>query len=1019
MTNSRIQGTKRFSFWNEIYETVLSPYILLPTLFALINPKSGSFNVTDKGGAQEHGYFSMRLSVPFLVLLVLNLAGLGMAVPRYLYWDHGHTGTIAMNVFWALFNVVTLGVALAVCAEERQRRHSVRVACQVPLVLQAHGETVEGITTDLSTGGLAAKVEGSWPIGEQVVIQFPEEDDDEQLRGVVIGGNEGRLQIQFAEMSLPQEKLLTRVLYSRADRWLAWDESYATDHPLRSLLSVLGASLSGFWKLLFSRSHKGTPMTAGSLKPVRAVVISSVVLAVLMLVAWKAHASNTRSAKPAPPDVVERAFTLGSLASTKDDLLLEQPGSREVLRFATPQSWLIRGGRLELRYRIPKNAPEGYTYAELRLNDSALAPVTPTEEEREAGAGEVVVPLPPDLLTARNQLTIQLAGQGSAACALPDQKSPPWFRIDPASRVVLQAQPLVLASELASLPQPFLEHLANQPVTLPMVFAHVPDEPALESAGVLASWFGSLADDSGIRFGTRVGELPPGNAIVFLAGSESLGSEQMDAAPDGGQPSISLQVNPRDPYGKLLVVRGQTSNDLLAVAQALATGHLKMAGSSARLTEALSFLARAPNDAPRWIHDNRVSLDSLVPPAERRTSGQAPVTVYMHLAPDYNFGVLQNMYLHLAYAVESPELARSSNVAANLNGVWVSGMPLVAAAQPQTADISLADGPAAIYANTLELQFFFVPAGADPCAPVSGNSSAQILKSSYLDLNGAVHYTELPNLQLFAKAGFPFTRMADLSETAVLLPAGAPPEATALYLDLMGYFGAQTGYPALGVIVASAAQASQVGKKDLLVLGTFADLANSPEIAAHLPLTYSDGSPGLSLRARLGLLADWVLRQNPGAWKDLNDTTRVNPDGLVEGIASPFAGGRSLVLIAGRDRAVLPGLASALLTTMPLEGIDGTVSLWSTGKFTSYPLSTAMYGSGDLPWYRAFGYWLPRHVFSLTLLLFIVLALLAAWTKHWLGMRIKERLGLEPLSGGSQDRDGARPVGEAPLHTAG
>ena len=28
VTNSRIQGMKRYSFWNEIYETVLAPYIL-------------------------------------------------------------------------------------------------------------------------------------------------------------------------------------------------------------------------------------------------------------------------------------------------------------------------------------------------------------------------------------------------------------------------------------------------------------------------------------------------------------------------------------------------------------------------------------------------------------------------------------------------------------------------------------------------------------------------------------------------------------------------------------------------------------------------------------------------------------------------------------------------------------------------------------------------------------------------------------------------------------------------------
>jgi hypothetical protein len=85
-----------------------------------------------------------------------------------------------------------------------------------------------------------------------------------------------------------------------------------------------------------------------------------------------------------------------------------------------------------------------------------------------------------------------------------------------------------------------------------------------------------------------------------------------------------------------------------------------------------------------------------------------------------------------------------------------------------------------------------------------------------------------------------------------------------------------------------------------------------------------------------------------------------------------------------------------LLTTMPRDGIDNTVSLWSAGNFISYPLSTATYGSGDLPWYRALSYWLPNHLFILLLLLSVVLALLAMYVQRWLAGRIRERLNLDP-----------------------
>jgi cellulose synthase (UDP-forming) len=236
--------------------------------------------------------------------------------------------------------------------------------------------------------------------------------------------------------------------------------------------------------------------------------------------------------------------------------------------------------------------------------------------------------------------------------------------------------------------------------------------------------------------------------------------------------------------------------------------------------------------------------------------------------------------------------------------------------------------------------------------------------------------------------------MADLSQTAVVLPANPGPEVTGLYLDLMGYFGAQTGYPALRVQVTSPARVRHGEDKDLLVLGTFADLSGTPEITGMLPLTYAERSFTLSRRARWGMLPDRLLRRNTDLWRSLDDGTAIWPEGLLEGIASPFTHGRSVVVIAGRDTSALPGLASALLTTMPLDGIENTVSLWTGGNFISYPLSTAVYGSGELPWYRAFGYWLPHHLALLLVLLLAVLGLLGWCTQRFLAAQIRERLRL-------------------------
>ena len=145
LTNSRMQGQYRHSFWNEIYETVLAPYILLPTLLALIHPRLGRFNVTAKGGVVEKGFFDARIARPFLLLIAFNFFGLLCAIPRFFQfpiadvpawlqfvnwpaqlYDASHAGTIWVNVVWTLFNLMILGVATAVSWESRQRRQTVR-----------------------------------------------------------------------------------------------------------------------------------------------------------------------------------------------------------------------------------------------------------------------------------------------------------------------------------------------------------------------------------------------------------------------------------------------------------------------------------------------------------------------------------------------------------------------------------------------------------------------------------------------------------------------------------------------------------------------------------------------------------------------------------------------------------------------------------------------------------------------------------------------------------------------------
>ena len=150
--------------------------------WALLNPKLGSFDVTAKGGVVNRSYFDRRIAQPFLLMLLLNFLGILMAVPRYFpipylgfLWDGTHPGTIIMNLIWTCFNIVILGVATAVAWESQQRRSTVRVAMSVPAdVVLADGTVVQGVTADLSSGGVMMSIDRSFTAlpGEAVATRL-------------------------------------------------------------------------------------------------------------------------------------------------------------------------------------------------------------------------------------------------------------------------------------------------------------------------------------------------------------------------------------------------------------------------------------------------------------------------------------------------------------------------------------------------------------------------------------------------------------------------------------------------------------------------------------------------------------------------------------------------------------------------------------------------------------------------------------------------------------------------------
>ena len=255
LTNYRIQGRFRHSFWNEIYESVLAWYLMLPTLVTLVSPNTAVFNVTQKGGINTEAYFDWKLARPYIVLLLLNLAGgiVGLYTIYKNFHDTSVVLTIMLNLAWTLHNVVVCSSSIAVAGERRQIRHTPRVAANLSASLSLpSGHRIVCQTTDFSQDGLGlvAPTPVDLKVGDTAQISIYRGEDERVFPGVVrfVGGN--RLGISFPELSVQQQIELSQVTFARADLWAdIWSDS-APDSPWLAFRHIMKVGQRGFAVLL-------------------------------------------------------------------------------------------------------------------------------------------------------------------------------------------------------------------------------------------------------------------------------------------------------------------------------------------------------------------------------------------------------------------------------------------------------------------------------------------------------------------------------------------------------------------------------------------------------------------------------------------------------------------------------------------------------------------------------------------------------------------------------------------------
>lgn len=600
----------------------------------------------------------------------------------------------------------------------------------------------------------------------------------------------------------------------------------------------------------------------------------------------------------------EITYTLKDLGIRTDLRLLGVDGVYSI-PLAVPQNLDATSATLHLKYRHSEALLAHLSHINVRLDGRHITTVL-TDPDLAEQLQTQTITLPAARLNPNSALSFQLIGHYTTDCENP-RYAGLWAEISNDTSLQLAVTPKTANSYLDDLPEPFFNRRSPDRLTLPFILPTGPDTTVLEAAGIVSSWFGALADYRGAQFPVLNNALPPvGNGVVFLNAENPFSSLEL---PELNGPQIAVVTHPLDSGSQLLVIRGRDNNEMKLAAQALVLGDKGLTGQVATITALTIPEPRKPYDAPRWVPGEKpVAFGQLQGLGPLQVQGFDPdlIRVGLRLPPDLYDPDGTGIPVSLRYHYTPRPKSHTAQLMASVNGVAL-----------ETIDLDRADNPASIWNQTrnalapkqklawheasLSLPIKTMPANAElafyfhydylsrgnckdlPADTVVGRIDAQ----STLDISHLPHFIALPDIAVFANSGFPFSRMADLSETAVMLPAKPGIEEQSTYLALLGRIGASTGYPATRIKVALAPQPATLADKDVLVIA------------------------GSSLQDTLG---DWAKHVA------IDSATSA----VLAGFESPISSGRSVVVLAAKQPSQLHFVTEALFDANRIKDVRGT-----------------------------------------------------------------------------------------------
>lgn len=732
-------------------------------------------------------------------------------------------------------------------------------------------------------------------------------------------------------------------------------------------------------------------------------------------VAAQTSATTATIAPPPVSDVPTNSYTRTLKELGKNySMSLKGVEATDSVNFDVRADEVVTAAQVTLQYSYSPALLADLSQINVLVNDQVAASL-PLPKEDAGRLQTRTVQIPPQMITEFNRLSLQFIGHYTMQCEDPLHSSL-WARIDNTSQLSLQVSSVPQPNDLSALPLPLFDPRDALPLKLPFVFISRPDTLELEAAGILSSWFGALASYRGATFPVNLTLLPAtGNAVVFVSSSEAATLSGLKIKEITG-PRLTMVSNPNDPQGKLLIVSGRDGADLKIAATALALGGSAFSGQSVAIDRIDAIKPRQPYDAPNWLPSDRpVRLGELGKAAELNVSGYNPgqMTVALRLPPDLFNWREPGAQLDLKYRYTPQPVATNSSLLVSFNDTFIKSIELPSIEKLGNSDSLLAmlktDDSLAhtsrmllplnsvALQSRLQFRFMYDYIKQGDCRDIIiDNMRGAIDPDSTLDLSHYDHFMAMPNLGVFKDSGFPFTRMADLSETSVILPNDPAPADLSAYLTLLGRFGDSTGYPATGLKVVHADQLAEQRDRDLLVLASGNNQPLLKQWQSLLPARTEGDEQYVELSDLPLRVLNWFSPDTQSNLRKARNSLRFSAEdgsAYLTGFESPLKSGRSVVFIASARPSGLDEVTDALLSSEAnAHTLQGSL-VAIKGKHVESLVAEQDYYVGRLGPLRFVQWYLSQNVWALVLFTLTGVLLLVSLAYLSLRMRAKRRLG--------------------------